>query len=395
MSQEKYLIHAHCITMEGDPIEDGYLCWKDGKIIGLGPMACLPSLPPEADVLDAKGAVVTPGLMDAHSHIGIWEDGIDFEGDDGNEDTDPITPHLRALDGVNPADRAFSEALAAGITTVVTGPGSANPMGGQLLAMKTYGLCVDDMVLAAPAGMKVAFGENPKSAYHDKDETPVTRMGTAAILREELYKAKRYADQLEKAEKDEEEPRPEWDMKHEALLPLLRKEIPLHAHVHRLDDIFTALRIAREFDLSLVLVHGTEAHLAAERLAKEGVPVLSGPILTDRSKPELKNQSEAAPALLRRAGIPVAIITDHPETPEKFLLLCAGAAVQQGLPPMEAMAAITIEPARICGLEKRVGSLAVGKDADFVLWQGTPPELSARPLKVFCDGVCRYQREGA
>ena len=382
MNQDLYLLHAHLITMEDIDYPDGYLVIKDGKIAGLGDMASVPELPACGEVLDLQGKVVTPGLVDGHSHIGMWEDGIAFEGDDGNEDTDPIMPQLRALDGVNPQDRAFIEAREAGITTVVTGPGSANPMGGQMLAMKTAGICADDMVMKEPLAIKVAFGENPKVTYHDKNQAPVTRMGTAAVLREALTKAKHYLEQLE----DPEESNPEWDMKQEALLPLLKKEIPLHAHAHRLDDIFTAIRIAKEFDVRLVLVHGTEGHLAKERLAEEKVPVLSGPILTDRSKPELRNQSESAPAELMKAGILTAIITDHPETPAKHLLLCAGTAVREGLSPKDALSAITKVPAEICGIFDRVGSLSVGKDADLVVWQGTPPELSARPEMVFIDG---------
>ncbi len=388
---ELTLLHGKLLTQTGRDFPDGYLIIKDGKITALGDMKDIPEIPACCEVLDLGGKTVTPGLLDAHSHIGVWEDGIDFEGDDGNEDTDPIMPQLRALDGVNPQDRAFTEALAAGITTVVTGPGSANPMGGQLLAMKTYGVCVEDMTVLAPAGIKVAFGENPKSSYHDKDQTPVTRMGTAALLRETLVKAKNYAEQLEKAKQDAEESKPDWDMKHEALLPVLKKEIPLYAHAHRLDDIFTAIRIAKEFDVKLVLVHGTEAHLAAERIAKEKVPVLSGPILTDRSKPELKNQTEAAPKLLTEAEIPTAIITDHPETPQKHLMLCAGTAVRWGLSKEAALAAITRVPAEICGLSHRVGSLAIGLDADLVVWNGNPPDIDAIPEMVFVDGAMVYQ----
>ncbi len=383
---ELYLIHGNLLTMEGPDYPDGYLAIRDGKIIALGDMADIPELPACTEVFDLAGKTVTPGLVEAHSHIGIWEDGIDFEGDDGNEDTDPIMPQLRAIDGVNPQDRAFSEALSFGVTSVVTGPGSANPMGGQLLAMKTYGSCIDDMKLLEPAGIKIAFGENPKTVYHDKSQTPVTRMGTMALLREALTKAKHYMEQAE----DPEESAPDWDMKHDSLLPLLTKKIPLYAHAHRLDDIFSALRLAKEFDLNLVLVHGTEAHLAAERLALEGVPVLSGPILTDRSKPELKNQTEQAPKLLTDAGISTAIITDHPETPQKHLLLCAGTAMRAGLSRKDVLAAITRVPAEICGISNRVGSLKAGKDADLVVWNGNPPELSSVPQMVLVDGKIVY-----
>lgn len=377
-----FLIHGNLITMEDTDYPDGYLVIRDGKIADMGAMSDIPEIPACGEVIDLKGKLVTPGLVDGHTHLGMWEDGLDFEGDDGNEDTDPITPQLRAIDGVNPCDRAFSEARSAGITTVVTGPGSANPMGGQLLAMKTLGDCVDDMKILEPAGIKVAFGENPKSVYHDKSQAPVTRMGTMALLREALTKAEHYLAELEDPEEDD----PDWDSKQDALIPLLKREIPLYAHAHRLDDIFSAIRLSREFDLKLILVHGTEAHLARERIAKAGVPVLSGPILTDRSKPELKNQTEAAPGLLVEAGIPTAIITDHPETPQKHLLLCAGAAMRSGLTQKEALSAITKAPAEICGIGDRVGSLKLGKDADLVVWNGNPPELSAIPEMVFVDG---------
>lgn len=382
-----YILHGNLITMEEENFPDGYVIIRNGKIDALGDMEDLPEIPLEAGILDAEGAVVTPGLVDAHSHLGMWEDGLDFEGADGNEDTDPITPQIRALDGVNPQDRAFGEAANAGITTVVTGPGSANPIGGQLVAMKTSGLCADDMVIAEPAGIKAAFGENPKGVYHEKNQAPATRMGTAAVIREALYKAKDYLEQLEKYQANpEEEEKPERDFKCEALLPLLRREIPLYAHAHRLDDIFTAIRLAKEFELKLILVHGTEAHLAAERLKQEGVPVLSGPILTDRSKPELRNQNEGAPAILIGSGIPTALITDHPETPEKYLLFCACAAVREGLAPEAALRAVTRTPAEICGLDHRVGSLKPGKDADLVIWRGNPPEVNARPRLVLCGG---------
>lgn len=386
MHKKIYITHANLITMEDKNFPDGYLILEDSKIAALGDMADMLAYSEDAEMMNLHGAAVTPGLIDAHSHIGMWEDGLSFEGDDGNEDTDPAMPQLRALDGVNPQDRAFREAAAAGITTVITGPGSANPIGGQLLAMKTSGVCVDDMLIAAPIGIKAAFGENPKSVYHDKNQLPVTRMGTAAVIRETLYKAKNYLKQLELSETDEDEEPPEWDFKCESLLPLLRREIPLHAHAHRMDDIFTAIRIAKEFQLKLVLVHGTEAHLAAARLAEEKVPVLSGPILTDRSKPELRNQSETAPAVLEQAGIPTAIITDHPETPEKFLLLCAETAVRAGLKADKALRAVTKTPAEICGLSDRVGSLKAGKDADFIVWQGTPLTTAAAPNMVFCNG---------
>lgn len=381
------IINGKIITMENENIENGYIKIRDGKISEIGHMKDFENDNSCLEITDAGGAIITPGMIDAHSHIGMWEDGIAFEGDDGNEDTDPTTPQLRALDGINPSDRAFGEALHAGVTTVIVGPGSANPIAGQILAMKTAGVCIDDMLIAAPVGIKAAFGENPKSVYHDKNQAPVTRMGTAAVIREILSKAKEYAEQLDKYNSDpENEDKPEWEFKSEALLPLIRREIPLHAHAHRMDDIFTAIRIAKEFNLRLIIVHGTEAHLAADRIAKENVSVLSGPILTDRSKPELRNQSESAPAILAKAGVPLALITDHPETPEKFLALCAQTAINSGLEPFEALKAITITPARICGIDERVGSIKPGKDADLIIWDGKPMSISLKPRTVFCSG---------
>lgn len=380
------IINGKLITMDAKNFDGGYIKIRDGKIFEVGDMKDFSN--DGTKTIDADGAVITPGMTDAHSHIGMWEDGIAFEGDDGNEDTDPATPQLRALDGINPSDRAFSEAVRAGVTTVVVGPGSANPIAGQILAMKTAGVCADDMVIAEPIGIKMAFGENPKSVYHDKNQAPVTRMGTAAVIRETLGKAKEYAEQIDKYNGDpENEDKPEWDFKQEALLPLIRREIPVHAHAHRIDDIFTAIRIAKEFNLKLILVHGTEAHLAADRIAREGIPILSGPILTDRSKPELRNQSEDAAARLAEAGVPIALVTDHPETPEKFLALCAQTAVNAGLEPMEALKAVTINPARICGIDNRVGSITEGKDADLIIWDGEPMSIGFRPRTVLCGGM--------
>ncbi len=377
------ITNANIMTMSRrfGSIKNGYINIQNKKITAVGDMADAPDT--DADTIDAEGRLVTPGLIDAHSHLGMWEDGLSFEGDDGNEDTEPITPHLRAIDGINPLDRAFSEAFEAGVTAVVTGPGSANPIGGSLAAVKTSGKRIDDMIIKAPVGMKIALGENPKTAYNEKSRMPVTRMATASLIREALREAADYKNALEKYEADpENEDKPDFDIKSEALLPVLKKEIPLHAHAHRADDIFTAVRIAKEFDLDLVLVHCTEGHLIADELRAEGYPALSGPILTDRSKPELKNQTEAAPGILDRAGVPVSIITDHPETPEKFLPLCAAVAVKYGMDREAALRAVTINPAKACGIADRVGSIEPGKDGDIVIWNGDPLSIEGRPYKV-------------
>ena len=371
-------------TMEGTILENGWLRTQGSVIAGFGPMDECPSTNEES--IDGGGADLYPGFVDAHTHLGMWEDGLGFEGDDGNEDTDPVTPHLRGIDAINPMDRCFTEAVEAGITTVVTGPGSANAIGGQLAAMKTCGMCIDDMIVKAPVAMKFALGENPKTVYHGKSQAPVTRMATAALIREQLSKARRYQTQLEEAAADEELDEPEYDAKCEALLPVLTGELPAHFHAHRCDDIFTAIRLAKEFHLKFTIVHGTQGHLAAQRLKDEGVQVLAGPILCDRSKPELRDLTPANPGILAGAGIETAIITDHPVIPVQYLPLCAGLAVREGMDREAALRAITVVPARICGIEDRVGSIAVGKDADLVLFDANPLTLAAKPRLVMVNG---------
>ena len=378
------IIHAHLHTMAGADIADGYLRTEGNQIAELGGMPVEPK--PGEEVIDAQGAGLYPGFVDAHTHLGMWEDGLTFEGDDGNEETDPVTPQLRAIDAINPVDRCFQEALHAGVTTVVTGPGSANAIGGQMAAVKTYGSCIDHMIVKAPFAIKMALGENPKSVYHGKNQAPSTRMSTAALIREQLYKAKRYQEEMERAEKDEDFDMPEFDMKCEALLPALRREIQVHFHAHRADDIFTAVRIAKEFQLDYVVVHGTEAHLIAGGLVETGTRVLSGPFLCDRSKPELRNQTPSTPGILSGAGVPTAIITDHPVIPIQYLPVCAGLAVREGMDYEEALRAITINPAQICGLDHRLGSLEVGKDADLVLFDQDPLTIAAKPKMVIAGG---------
>ena len=387
-------IHAHLMTMEPTPtgfltIEDGFLLTQDGRIQNLGPMSQCPALSdfPAQEVYDLAGKSVYPGFIDAHCHMGLAEEGLNFEGDDLNEMTDPVTPHLRGIDAINPLNKSFSEAVDAAITTVITGPGSANAIGGQFCAIKTFGHNVDRMVLKAPVAMKFALGENPKTVYHGKNLAPNTRMATASLIREQLTKAQRYRQDKNKALEDEEsfDP-PEYDAKCEALLPLLERKIPAHFHAHRADDIFTALRIAAEFDLRFVIVHGTEGHLIADILAGEEVRVLAGPILCDRSKPELRNLTPANPGLLAGAGVQTAIITDHPVIPVQYLPLCAALAVREGMEEGDALRAITITPARICGLDRRVGSIAPGKDADLAVFDQHPLSFSAKPRLVFCGG---------
>lgn len=376
--------NARIFTMEGAIIENGWLETEGARIKALGSMETVPVI--AGEVFDAKGGSLLPGLVDAHTHLGMWEDSLGFEGDDGNEKTDPSTPHLSAVDAINPMDRCFAEALEAGVTTVVTGPGSANPISGQLIAMKTAGRRIDDMLLKAPIAIKFALGENPKTVYHDREEAPTTRMATAAIIREQLLKAMRYRQKLLACRDDEELDEPEFDYKCEALLPLLAGEVQAHFHAHRADDIFTALRIAKEFELDAVIVHATEGHLIAEELAAENAKVLSGPFLCDRSKPELKNQTPSAPGLMEKAGLHPALITDHPVIPTQYLLLCAALAVREGMEPDAALRAITIRPAEILHLEDRVGSLKVGKDADLVLFDRNPLDFYAKVAFVMVNG---------
>ena len=371
--------------MDATVIPRGFVLLEGDKIAAVGPMEALPA-GYSGEVLDAEGGHILPGFIDAHCHLGLFGDALGFEADDGNESTDPCTPQLRAVDGVNPLDRGFREAREGGVTTVLTGPGSANPIAGQFAALKTDGRWVDEMVVKAPIAMKFALGENPKSVYNERKETPVTRMATAAIIRENLAKAQEYKDKLSKAEEDPDEDVPDYDVKLEALAPVATGALPAHFHAHRADDIATAVRISGEFGLKLVVVHGTEGYLVPELLAQSNVPVITGPCLTDRSKPELVGQTLSNPARLRAAGVKVAICTDHPETPIQYLPLCAAMAVRGGMEPEDALAAITRDAAEIAGISKRVGTLTPGKDADVVVTSGHPFDWNGEIRAVFLSG---------
>ncbi len=386
--------NARLLTMAGKEFQNGYVAADEGKITALGDDASeLERLEAECnEVIDAKGHYVVPGFVDAHCHVGMCEDSVGFEGDDVNEMTDPVTPHLRAIDAIYHADGAFQEALEAGVTTVVTGPGSANVIGGQFAALKTYGRRVEDMLIREPVAMKVAFGENPKAIYHEKRQSPTTRMATAAILRESLMKAKEYQQMLEDYERDSENyDKPDFDMKLEALLKVLKGEIPLKAHAHRADDILTAIRIAKEFGVRITIEHCTEGHLITDILLEENVNVITGPFLTDRSKIELRNQSIKAPGIISKAGVKTAIMTDHPCTPVQYLPLCAAVAVKEGMDEEEALKAITINAAEITGIADRVGSLEAGKDADIVIMDGHPLELKSKVLYTIINGQVVYR----
>ena len=379
------IINGTVHTMDGLTIPNGYVAVSGDKIAKVGPMEECPDHW-EGETLDAGQGHIMPGFVDAHCHLGLFGDALGFEGDDGNEATDPCTPQLRAIDGINPLDRCFAEARAAGVTTVLTGPGSANPISGQFAAIKTAGRWVDEMIVKAPVAMKLALGENPKCVYNERHETPVTRMATAAIIPENLRKALEYGEKLDKAAQDDEEEKPDYDAKLEALLPVVRGELPVHIHAHRADDIATGVRIAKEFGLKCVIVHGTEGHLIPQLLEQDGIPVITGPCLGDRSKPELANMTIESPSVLTLQGVKAAICTDHPEVPVQYLPLCAAMAVKGGMIPEAALAAITIRPAEIAGIADRVGSLTPGKDADIVITSGHPINLLSRVRAVFIGG---------
>lgn len=365
-------------------IENGYVSVENGKISEVA--SGTPELIAPEDI-DAGGSILLPGFIDAHTHLGIIENGIAFEGDDCNEATDPFTPHLRVIDGVNPLDRCFEEARTAGVTTVMTSPGSANTCGGTMAILKTTGKMVDRMLIGT--GMKFALGENPKSVYNDRDETPITRMATAAMIREGLSKAQRYQQELDFAESDPDEHMPDYDAKSEALLPVLERDVKAHFHCHRADDICTAIRIAKEFNLDYVIVHGTEGYEIADILAEEQVPVIAGPTLCDRCKPEMQKLTIQNPALLHQAGVKVALCTDHPVIPIQYLSTTAALAVKGGMSREDAIYAITAGAAEILGVEERVGSIAVGMDADLQLYRGDPLDLLCDPWLVMIDGkIC-------
>ena len=359
---------------------DADILIEDGKISRIAPGIDYPG----AEVLDAQGMDAYAGFIDAHSHLGLAGYGIGYEGTDYNEMNDIVTPHLRGIDGFKPMQPSLEHASRAGVTTVCVGPGSANVLGGTFFAVKTVGRCVDDMVVRDPIAMKCAFGENPKRCYRDKCDS--SRMTTAAKLREMLFKAREYERKIVAAGEDESK-LPAFDMKLEALRPVIRGELPLKAHAHATEDIFTAIRIAKEFGVRLTLEHVTEGHLIVEELAKAGYPCAVGPSLTDASKWELRNKSFTTPGILARAGIQVSIITDADVIPQEYLPLCAGLAVKSGMDPFDALQAITINPAKHAGIEDRVGSLEAGKDADIVITNGSPFEVSTSVCAVFVNGV--------
>lgn len=381
-----FIKNAKVYTMAGDVIEGGCILVEDGKIKEVGTDLVAPL---DAEVIDASGKMVFPGFIDSHCHIGMWEEGIGFEGADGNEMTDPITPHLRAIDAINPRDEAFTNAIKGGVTTAATGPGSANVIGGTFSVIKLHGDRIDDMIVVETLAMKCAFGENPKRVYAEKKTSPSTRMGTASHLRETLAKAIEYKNK-KAAAGDDVSKMPPYDMKLEAMLPVVNGEIPLKAHAHRADDIFTSIRIAKEFGVKLTLEHCTEGHLIADQLAKEGYPAIVGPSFGNKSKFELNNKTFDTPKVMVEAGCKIAIMTDSPVIPLEYLPMCAALAHKAGLDEMEALKAITINAAEILEVSDRLGSIEVGKDADLVIWDAHPFDLQATVAHTIVDGVVVY-----
>ncbi|WP_150460726.1 amidohydrolase [Nesterenkonia ebinurensis] len=375
--------NAHIVPVAGEPF-DGSLVVTEGKIAKLGPKA---KAPRGHERIDAEGCWLLPGFIDAHVHLGVHEEGEGWAGADFNEKTDPVTAAVRALDAINPVEVGFDDALAGGVTTVNVNPGSANPIGGLTVAIKTHGAVVDEMVLRSPSGLKAALGENPKRVYGEQNKTPSTRLGTALTLRKAFAEARKWADKPA-----DERPA---DLVSEALIQVLNREIPWRQHCHRADDIATAIRIADEFGYELVLDHGTEAYKLADRLAERGIPVLCGPLIVARSKVEVRDRTPRGPGILAKAGVKVSIITDHPVVPIDFLIHQAALAVKEGLDPAEALRAITINPAEVLGVADRVGSLEQGKDADLVLWEGDPLDTRNRALRTWIEGreVLRFDTE--
>lgn len=378
--------NGNLLTMENDNVIVGDVLIEGDKIVKIGQNI---EVDETCEIIDATDKYVMPGIIDAHCHIGLWEDGMDDDDGDGNEMTDPITPQLRAIDGINPFDNAFVEARENGVTICVTGPGSANVLGGQFVAIKTIGKCVDEMIIKDPVAVKAAFGENPKKVYSEQEKAPTTRMAIASLLRETLYEAKDYRDKLNKAKTDEDE-KVEKDLKLDILVDVLDKKIPLKIHAHRADDIMTAIRICKEFDIDYTIDHCTQGHLIPEYLKDKKVIV--GPLTVDRCKDELKNLSIKAPSILHENGVDFAIATDHPVIPVQYLPISAALAVREGLDEMYALKAITINPAKIIGIDDMYGSLKEGKVANIAIFNRFPLDIMAKTSHVLIDGKVIFVR---
>ena len=380
------------VPIAGEPLDGGTVLVENGKIVAVGGDVAIPS---GIRVIDATGSWVLPGFIEAHGHVGVSEEAQGWAGQDTNELTGPVMAQVRALDAINPADLGFRDAISGGVLAVNVNPGSGNPIGGQTVALKCWGRTVDEMVLREPSGVKSALGENPKRVYGERKKTPSTRLGTAAVIRGALVDAANYLQRLDAEQrKPEGERRPvDRDLQLEALGRVLRREIPWRQHCHRADDIATALRIAEEFGYDLVIDHGTEAHLLADIIAARGIPVIIGPLFTSRSKVELRNRSLANPGRLARAGVTIAITTDHPVVPINFLAYQAALSVKEGLDRDVALQALTINPARILGIDGRLGSIEAGKDADLVIWSGDPLNVLSRVERALIDGAEIYAHD--
>ncbi len=381
MAEVVAITGGYVVPIEGEPIQGGTVLMVDGKVKAVGAKV---KVPKGARTVDATGSWVLPGFVEAHAHMGVHEEAEGWAGQDTNEMTDPNGARMRALDAINPAEEGFRDALSGGVTTAVVKPGSGNPIGGQTVALKCWGRIVDEMVIMQPCSVKSALGENPKRVYGDQKKLPSTRQGVAAVLRDAFTKAQDYRARRDKAQAKSEPF--DRDNTLEVLVRVLDGELPWSQHSHRADDIATAIRLSEEFGYRLVVNHGTEGHLIADVLAAKNIPVIIGPLFTTRSKVELRHRSLRNPGLLAKAGVQIAITTDHPVVPIHFLVHQATLAVKDGLDRTEALRALTINPARIMGLDDRVGSLEAGKDADVVIWSGDPLDVMSRAMRVFIDG---------
>ncbi|NRN69790.1 N-acetylglucosamine-6-phosphate deacetylase [Kibdelosporangium sp. 4NS15] len=383
---------GYVVPVTSEPIEGGIVLIENGKIVAVGADADV-DVPDDAEIVDASGSWVLPGFVEAHAHAGIGEEGLGWEGRDYNEMTDPNGARLRAIDGINPDDQGLRDALAGGVTTLVVKPGSGNPIGGQTAAIKAWGRTVDEMLIRTPCSVKSALGENPKRVYGEQKKLPSTRLGVAAVIRDALTQAQDYVKKRDQAA-SEDKPF-DRDNTLETLALVLSGEVPWCQHSHRADDIATAIRLADEFGYRLVLNHGTEGHLIADLIAERGIPVIIGPLFTSRSKVEVNRRSLRNPGILARAGVKIAITTDHPVVPIDFLVHQATLCVKEGLDTDTALRSITINPAEILSLDDRVGALKPGLDADVVIWSGDPLDVMSRAVRVFIEGNEVYHYDDA
>ncbi|MBN2852008.1 MAG: amidohydrolase [Clostridia bacterium] len=370
-------------TMDKKNNFDGYVITKDDKIFEIGKKKELTEeMEKKCDtVIDAKGGFIMPGLIDPHCHVGMWENGIGFEGADGNEMTDPVTPHMRAIDGIYYKDESFRDAMEAGITTLVIGPGSANVIGGTFSALKTVGNSIEEMCLKETVAMKMALGENPKRVYNGQKKTPMTRMASAAVMRQALIQAREYRTREDKSK---------VDLKMEALSQVF-DGLLVKIHAHREDDILTAIRIGKEFGLHFTIEHCTEGYLIKEKLKEEKIDVITGPLMSFKSKYELNHATIKNPGYLSAAGIKTAIMTDHHVIPIQYLPLTVGLAVKNGLDELEGLKAITIYAAEVTEIDDRVGSLKEGKDADVAVFDGNPLEIKTNVIATIINGKVVYE----